>query len=251
MEETKPKNGESEKIKCNNLAINAWDEKDKPREKMFAKGKTELSNAELVGILLGSGTPGTTAVDLAKKILNYTSEVLTPLTQMEISDFMKFHGVGLAKAATLTAALELGRRICNENYFRKETVVKDSATLYDYIHTDIDNQQTEHFMVVYLNNRGKVLGNQCISQGGITCTVVDLRTIFKYAVTLNAVSIALAHNHPSGNLKPSREDENLTKRIVDAAKLFDIRVLDHLIVGPRTTATEYGKYYSFRDYGKM
>ncbi len=240
---------ETIKIKVNNLTINHWDDKDKPREKMLTKGKKELTNAELIGILLGSGTPGTTAVDLAKKILSHTSETLTPLTQVEISDFMKFHGVGIAKAATLTAALELGRRMANENYMRKETVLKDSTNLYDYIHTEIDDCDREKFVVVYLNNRGKVIDKQCISQGGITGTLVDLRTIFKYAVMQNAVSIALAHNHPSGNLRPSREDENLTRKIVEAGKLLDIRVLDHIIVG--IGSPEFGKYYSFRDNGKL
>ena len=249
MEEGKKETKEEGKIRVNNLTISHWDEKDKPREKMLSKGKKELSNAELIGILLGSGTPGTTAVDLAKKILSHTSEALTPLTQMEISDFMKFHGVGIAKAATLMAALELGRRMTNENYLQKEIVLNDSETFYEYIHTEIDDVDREKFMVVYLNNRGKVIGKQCISQGGLTGTLVDLRTIFKYAVTLKAVSIALAHNHPSGNLKPSREDETLTKRIVEAGKLLDIRVLDHIIVGlgPR----ELGRYYSFRDDGKL
>lgn len=236
-------------MKHNNLTIKDWEDEDKPREKMMAKGKKELTNAELIGIVLGSGTPGTTAVDLAKELLRHTSEGLTPLTQMEITDFMKFHGIGPAKAVTLTAALELGRRMTNEKRNAEETLITDSATLYEHIHTQIDDLDREKFMVVYINSRGKVLSTQCISQGGITCTIVDLRTIFKYAVTLNAVSIALAHNHPSGNLKPSREDESLTKRIVDAAKLFDIRVLDHIIVG--VGAMENGNYYSFRDNGKL
>lgn len=233
----------------NTLTIKEWEDADKPREKMMAKGKKELSNAELLGILIGSGTAGITAVDLAKEILRHSSEGLTPLTQMEISDFKKFHGIGPAKAVTLIAALELGRRMTNEKANNKEVVITDSATLYDYIHTQIDDLNREKFLVVYMNSRGKVLGIQCISYGGLSSTIVDLRTLFKFAVELNAVSIAMAHNHPSGNLRPSREDENLTRRIAEAGKILEIRVLDHIIVG--LGEYEGNKYYSFRDYGKL
>lgn len=236
-------------FKHNTLTIKEWQDEDKPREKMMAKGKKELSNAELIGILIGSGTQGSTAVDLAKEILKYSSDVITPLTQMEVSDFKRFHGIGPAKAVTLIAALELGRRMINEKNNNKDVVITNSEALYDYIHTQIDDLTREKFMVVYLNSRGKILGTQCISYGGISGTLVDLRTLFKFAVELNAVSIAMAHNHPSGNLKPSKEDEKLTDRIVEAGKLLDIRVLDHIIVG--LGKYEERNYYSFRDYGKL
>lgn len=233
----------------NSLTIKEWEDEDKPREKLMTKGKKELSNAELLGILIGSGIQGTTAVDLAKEILRYSAEGLTPLTQMEASDFKKFNGIGTAKAVTLIAALELGRRMSNENANNKDVVITNSETLYNYIHTQIDDLNREKFMVVYLNSRGKILGTQCISYGGIAGTLVDLRTLFKYAVELNAVSIAMAHNHPSGNLRPSKEDEHLTNRIVEAGKLLDVRVLDHLIVG--LGKYEGKNYYSFRDYGRI
>lgn len=233
----------------NHLTIKDWQDEDKPREKLMAKGKKELSNAELIGILLGSGTAGTTAVDLAKKILNHSSNGLTPLTQMEVSDFKKFNGIGPAKAVTLIAALELGRRMANENRHKGEVVIANSEDLYNHIHTQIDDLNREKFMVVYMNRRGKVLDTQCISYGGIAGTVVDLRTLFKFAVELNAVNIAMAHNHPSGNLKPSSEDKNLTRRVVEAGKLLDIQVLDHIIVG--LGEYEGNNYYSFRDNGNM
>lgn len=231
----------------NKLTIKGWDNADKPRERMMSKGPKELSNAELIGILIGSGTPGTTAVDLAKEILKHSSDELTPLIQMEISDFKKFHGIGDAKAITLIAAFELGRRLSSEKSNRKDFLVKNSLDLFECIHTQIDNLPREKFLAVYLNSRGKVIDTQCISYGGISGTLVDLRTLFKFAVETNAVSIAMAHNHPSGNLRPSAEDKKLTTRIVDAAKLLDIRVLDHLIVGIDTQTNE--KYYSFRDNG--
>ncbi len=231
----------------NKLTIKGWDKADMPREKMKAKGPKELSNAELIGILIGSGTPGNTAIDLAKEILKRSDDELTPLIQMEISDFKKFHGIGDAKAITLIAAFELGRRLSSEKSNRKDFLVKNSSDLYECLHTQIDNLPREKFMAIYLNNRGKIVDTQCISYGGISGTLVDLRTLFKFAVELNAVSIAVAHNHPSGNLRPSIEDKKLTSRLVDAAKLLDIRVLDHLIVGIDTQTNE--KYYSFRDNG--
>lgn len=231
----------------NKLTIKGWDKADMPREKMKAKGPKELSNAELIGILIGSGTPGNTAIDLAKEILKRSDDELTPLIQMEISDFKKFHGIGDAKAITLIAAFELGRRLSSERSNRKDFLVKNSSDLYECLHTQIDNLPREKFMAIYLNNRGKIIDTQCISYGGISGTLVDLRTLFKFAVEYSAVSIAVAHNHPSGNLRPSIEDKKLTSRIVDAAKLLDIRVLDHLIVGIDTQTNE--KYYSFRDNG--
>lgn len=231
----------------NKLTIKGWDKADMPREKMKAKGPKELSNAELIGILIGSGTPGNTAIDLAKEILKRSDDELTPLIQMEISDFKKFHGIGDAKAITLIAAFELGRRLSSERSNRKDFLVKNSSDLYECLHTQIDNLPREKFMAIYLNNRGKIIDTQCISYGGISGTLVDLRTLFKFAVEHSAVSIAVAHNHPSGNLRPSIEDKKLTSRIVDAAKLLDIRVLDHLIVGIDTQTNE--KYYSFRDNG--
>lgn len=231
----------------NKLTIKGWDKADMPREKMKAKGPKELSNAELIGILIGSGTPGNTAIDLAKEILKRSDDELTPLIQMEISDFKKFHGIGDAKAITLIAAFELGRRLSSEKSNRKDFLVKNSSDLYECLHTQIDNLPREKFLAVYLNSRGKVIDTQCISYGGISGTLVDLRTLFKFAVETNAVSIAMAHNHPSGNLRPSAEDKKLTTRIVDAAKLLDIRVLDHLIVGIDTHTNE--QYYSFRDNG--
>ena len=234
----------------NNLTIKEWEDEDRPREKMIAKGKKELTNAELIGIVLGSGVPGTTAVDLAKELLKESSDNLTSLTQMEITDFMKFHGIGPAKAVTLTAALELGRRMAGETINKKNTVIRSSEDLYNYMHTQIDDLEREKFMVMYLNNRNKPIGIQCVSHGGITGTVVDLRTVFKYAVTMNAVRIAVAHNHPSGDLRPSKEDEKLTQSIVAAAKLFNIQVLDHIIVGIRG-CEEGMKYYSFHDDGKI
>lgn len=239
----------SKKNTTEKLTIKEWDDADKPREKLMEKGKKELSNAELVGILIGSGTPGRTAVDVAKEILTKTKNNLTALTQMEISDFMMFNGIGPARAVTLSAAIELGRRMSGETTSMKETIVRDSMDLYNVVHTMIDDLNLEKFVAVYMNSRGKVIGTKCISSGGITGTVVDVRMIFKYAIERSAVSIAVAHNHPSGSLKPSRQDENLTQKIDEAGRLLDIKLLDHIIVG--VGHIEEGPYYSFRDNGKL
>lgn len=233
----------------NSLTIKDWDDADKPREKLLAQGKKHLTNAELIAILLGSGIRGKSAVDLAKEILKKSTDDLTPLIQMEATDFMKFKGVGEARAITLIAALELGRRMTDEKAHKKEIYITNSQDLYNYIHTDIDDLCREHFVAIYLNVRGKVVGTECISAGGLTTTPVDIRLIFKYALEKNAVAVAVAHNHPSGSTSPSEPDRQLTQRIKEAGKILNINLIEHIIVGaPNGDPTNY---FSFADNGLL
>jgi len=226
-----------------NLAITAWAEEDRPREKLLAKGKHNLSDAELLGILLGSGSREQTAVGLAQDILRSTGNDLNELGKRTISDYMKFHGVGEAKAITIAAALELGRR-------RQLTDIKDrpkitcSRDSYNVIAPILMDLPHEEFWILLLNRANKVIDRRQVSLGGTTGTVVDAKVVFKKAIEGNAVYLVLAHNHPSGNLSPSPQDLALTKKLVEAGKILTIKVLDHLIIGDKG-------YYSFADEGQI
>lgn len=226
-----------------NLAITAWAEEDRPREKLLAKGKHNLSDAELLGILLGSGSREQTAVGLAQDILRSTSNDLNELGKRTISDYMKFHGVGEAKAITIAAALELGRRrqLTDIKERPKITCSRDSYNVIAPILMDLPH---EEFWILLLNRANKVIDRKQVSLGGTTGTVVDAKVVFKKAIEGNAVYLVLAHNHPSGNLFPSPQDLALTKKLVEAGKLLTIKVLDHLIIGDKG-------YYSFADEGQI
>ena len=228
-------------MEATNFPITHWSEDDKPREKMMLKGKSALSDAELVAILIGSGSRNESAVALSKRILASVNNNLSSLGKQSLAQLMEFKGIGEAKAITIAAALELGRRRKEENPLELVKVTS-SKVIYQEMYPIIGELAHEEFWVVYLNNANKIIFKAQLSKGGITGTVVDVRLVFKIALEQNAVAIVLAHNHPSGKLQASEADIQVTKRIKNAGLQLDISVLDHIIV------TEHS-YFSFADEG--
>lgn len=226
----------------NSLPINQWSEDDKPREKLMLKGKQVLSDAELIAILIGSGSRNESAVDLSKRILSKV-ENLKALGRMTLQQLMEFKGIGQAKAVTILAAMELGRRRGSEEEVELKKI-SSSKSVFDIMQPIIGELIHEEFWVLYLNNSNKVIYKSQLSKGGITGTVVDIRIVFKTAFEQNAVNIILCHNHPSGILQASDADKQITRKLKDAGKMLDINVLDHVIV------TSSG-YISFADEGLM
>lgn len=222
-------------------SIKQWSKDDRPREKLLMTGAENLSNSELLAILIHNGTRQKTAVDLAKEILKMGKDNLSELGRLSVKELMKIKGIGEAKAITITAALELGRRRQSATPLEK-LIVTNSGDIAHYLQTKIKDYRHEIFAVLFLNRANKINHFEIISEGGITGTVADPRIILRKALEEDAVNIILCHNHPSGSLKPSRADEELTKKIKEAARLLDITVLDHIIV------SEDG-YYSFADEG--
>lgn len=224
-----------------NFSIKHWSEDDKPREKLMLKGKSVLSDAELMAILIGSGSRDESAVSLSKRILQSVNNNLNALGKLSLNQLMTFKGVGEAKAVTIAAALELGKR-------RREQALPDffkitsSKAVFEIMQPLIGDLLHEEFWVLYLNNANKVIHKAQLSKGGITGTVVDVRLIFKLALEHNATSIILSHNHPSGKLMASDADKEITKKLTFAGEQLDIKVLDHIII------TEKG-YLSFQDEG--
>jgi DNA repair protein RadC len=226
-----------------NLNIKSWSPEDRPREKLILKGKSALSDAELIAILLGSGTRALSAVDLAKQVLYPTGNNLHELARLTVKDLIKIPGIGQAKALTIVAALELGRRR-KELDSREKMKVTGSKDVYDLIKADLLDISHEEFWILLLNRANRVIKKAQVSQGGVAGTVADPKIIFKLALDELASGIILAHNHPSGNLTASQADLDLTKKLKEAGKLLDIQVLDHLIVAGQ-------KYFSFADEGLM
>lgn len=224
-------------------SIKNWAADDRPREKMLSKGAAALSNSELIAILINNGSKTKSAVDLAKEVLKLGSDNLNELGKLTLKDFQQIKGIGEAKAITIAAALELGRRRQAAATLEKP-VVKSSADIAQYLKAVLKDFSYEVFAVLFLNRANKINHFEIISRGGITGTVADPRMILKKALENDAVSLVLSHNHPSGSLKPSRADEELTLKIKEAAKYFDIKILDHIIV------SEEG-YYSFADEGLL
>lgn len=222
-------------------SIKQWAKDDRPREKLLSKGAENLSNSELLAILIHNGTRDKTAVDLAKDILRLGKDNLNELGKLSVKELMKIKGIGEAKAITIAAALELGRRRHGSPSLER-VVVNASNDIAQYLRSALKDYRHEVFAVIFLNRANKIKHFEIISEGGITGTVADPRIILRKALDEDAVSIILCHNHPSGSLKPSRADEELTTKIKEAAKYFDIRVIDHIIV------SENG-YYSFADEG--
>jgi DNA repair protein RadC len=222
-------------------SIKQWAKDDRPREKLLLKGAENLSNSELLAILIHNGTRDKTAVDLAKEILKLGKDNLNELGKITVKELMKIKGIGEAKAITIAAALELGRRRQGSSSLER-TVVSTSHDIAEFLQAKLKDYRHEVFAVIFLNRANKVKHFEIVSEGGITGTVADPRVILKKALDEDAVSIILCHNHPSGSLKPSRADEQLTAKIKEAAKYFDIQVMDHIIV------SESG-YYSFADEG--
>ncbi len=222
-------------------SIKEWAKDDRPREKLLQNGSENCSNAELLAILIHHGSKEKTAVDLAKEILKLGKDNLVELGKLSIKEMMKIKGIGEAKAITIAAALELGRRRHTTNPLTK-TSVTNSSDIALYLQTKLKDYRHEVFAVLFLNRANKVNHFEIVSEGGITGTVADPRIILRKALEQDAVNIILCHNHPSGSLKPSRADEQLTAKIKEAARFLDIVVLDHVIV------SEDG-YYSFADEG--
>jgi len=228
-------------MQAQKYSIKQWAIDDRPREKLLAKGPGVLSNSELLAILILNGSGGKSAVELAQDVLKLGKDNLNELGKLSIKELTKVKGIGEAKAVTIAAALELGRRRQAVASIDK-TVVTSSADVATYLQASLRDYKHEVFAVIFLNRANKINDFKIISEGGITGTVADPRIILKKALEQDAVSIILCHNHPSGSLKPSRADEELTFKIKEAAKYFDIKVLDHLIVGD-------DGYYSFADEG--
>ena len=223
------------------FTIKNWSEDDKPREKLMLKGSTSLSDAELVAILIGSGSRDESALSLSKRILASVDNKLKTLDKLSIKQLMKFKGIGEAKAISIAAALELGKRRKSEEKSIPK-VISSSRDVFEIMQPIIGELPHEEFWVVYLNNSNKVIYKSQLSKGGMTGTVVDVRLIFKMALEQGAVSIILTHNHPSGKLQASEADKQITTKLKIAGDQLDIKVLDHIII------TELG-YFSFQDEG--
>ena len=225
------------------FSIKSWAEDDRPREKLLNKGRIALTNAELVAILIGSGSKNESAVELSKRILSSVDNDLNRLGNLGISDLVKFKGIGEAKAISIVAAMEMGRRRKDSSPTEvvKITCSKDS---YDVIYPFLADLDHEQFFVILLNRGNRLIDTCRISQGGVSGTVADTKLILKLGIEKLASSIILAHNHPSGNTQPSQADLKLTKNISEAAKLMDMSVIDHLIIAGQS-------YFSFADEGLM
>ena len=227
----------------NILPITSWAEEDRQREKLLNRGKQHLSDAELIAILLGSGSREETAVSLAQKILKMQENNLNELGKCSLTELMKFKGIGEAKAITIVAAMELGRRRQLSD-IKERPQIKSSRDAFNLIAPMLMDLQHEEFWILMMNRSNRVVSRECISTGGVSGTVVDAKIVFRKALEVLASSIILCHTHPSGNLKPSQADIDLTKKLKRAGSNLDISVLDHLIVSERG-------FYSFADEGLM
>lgn len=230
-------------IKKLSSSIKNWAADDRPREKMLAKGAAALSNSELLAILINNGNKEKSALEIGKDMLALGNNNLDELGKLTLKELQKLKGIGEAKAITIAAALELGRRRHSSDFFSK-TIVRTSGEIANYLKTILKDYSYEVFAVVFLNRANKVISFQIVSTGGLTGTIADPRVILKRALEADATSIVLSHNHPSGSLKPSRADEELTQKIRQAATFLDIKVVDHIIVSDEG-------YYSFADEGLL
>ena len=227
--------------KLASFSIKNWADDDRPREKLVQKGSFVLSDAELIAILIGSGSRDESAVELSKRILASVNHNLNELGNLSVNQLMRFKGIGEAKAVTIAAALEMGRRRRMEAA-SKIIKIKSSHDVFELLYPLIGELQHEEFWIVYLNNSNKVVHKAQLSKGGITGTLVDVRLVLKQALELGAVGIILAHNHPSGTLQPSTADKQITEKLKVASEALDIKILDHLILARH-------QYLSFADKG--
>ena len=227
----------------NSFSIKSWAQDDQPREKLRSKGRRALSDAELLAIVIGSGNRGESAVKLSKRILSSVDNNLNALGKLDVEDLMKFKGIGKAKAISIVATLEIGRRRRSEEVL-KLTQVTSSRSVFNALHPLLGELPHEEFWIVYLNNSNKIIGKEQSSKGGMTSTIVDSRIIMKTAIRLGATGLILAHNHPSGALRPSESDKLITKKLKRAGEILDIKVLDHLILTQES-------YFSFADEGLL
>ncbi|QZK89523.1 DNA repair protein RadC [Flavobacterium sp. CHNK8] len=224
-----------------NFPITNWSEDDRPREKLMLKGKSALSDAELIAILIGSGSRNESAVDLSKRILSSVDNNLNALGKLSLAQLTTFKGIGEAKAIAIIAALELGRRRRAEDTVELKKVTS-SKVIFEIMQPIIGELPHEEFWIIFLNNSNKIIAKSQLSKGGITGTLVDVRIVFKIALENGATALILCHNHPSGTLVPSDADKHITKKLKQAGESLEIKVLDHLIV------TE-NSYFSFADEG--
>ncbi|HTM99418.1 MAG TPA: DNA repair protein RadC [Pedobacter sp.] len=212
------------------LGIKAWAEADRPREKLILKGLRVLTDAELIAILIGSGNRDESVVDLSKRILRYYQNDLGRLAKLGVKELSKFKGIGPAKAICIIAALELGRRRNRKENDKVLVKITSSKDAYEIFKPELTDLVHEEFWILLLNRAHRVMGKQHISKGGQAMTIVDPKVIFKIALEQNAAAIILGHNHPSGNLTPSRSDITITKKLVEGGKMLGLPVLDHLIL---------------------
>ncbi len=223
------------------IGIKSWAEEDRPREKLSAQGRRALTDAELIAILIGSGSRNETAVELSKRILHHYDNDLNKLGKASISELSNFKGIGEAKAISIIAALEIGRRR-NDTESKVPETIGSSKDAYIIMKRHLVDLNHEEFWIILTGRSQKVLGKELVSKGGISETIVDPKIIFGIALQHQATNIYLVHNHPSGNLKPSQNDIILTKRLAEAGRIMDIKILDHIIIAEKS-------YYSFADEG--
>lgn len=223
--------------------IRSWAEDDRPREKLLNKGRSVLSDAELIAILIGSGNSDETAVDLSKRILKSMDNDLAALGRRNVRDLMQFKGIGEAKAISIIAAMELGRRRKDNDRVRRPKIVT-SQQAFEYLYPHMSDLPHEEFWILMTDRANRVVGMENVSKGGVTGTVADPKMVFRPAVQQLACGVVLCHNHPSGDVNPSNEDIHLTRKLVLAGSSLDIPVLDHIIIGHDT-------FYSFADNGQL
>ena len=223
------------------LSIKNWEESDRPREKLMLIGKTALSKAELIAILMGSGNREESAVELAKRILNSVENNLNSLARLSISDLIKFKGIGEAKAISIIAALELGNRYAATDIIKKKKIT-GSKDIFNLFRPILSDSPYEEFWVVFLNRNNKIISKHSVGTGGISGVIVDPKRVFKLALENMASSIIICHNHPSGNLKYSKQDLAITDKIKSGGEFLEIQLLDHVIIGGPN-------YFSFADKG--
>lgn len=225
------------------FSIKHWSDDDQPREKLVQKGKSALSDAELIAILISSGSKNESAVALSKKILASVNNNLNELGKLSIKQLTQFKGIGEAKAVSIIAALEIGRRKKGEDV-QKITKINSSRDAFEILQPRIGDLEHEEFWILYLNNGNKVLHSALLSKGGLTGTLVDVRIVMRQALELGAIAMVLAHNHPSGTLRPSKGDRDVTAKLKRAALALDLTILDHIIVTEKD-------YFSFADEGVL
>ncbi len=231
-----------ENINKPHTPIKQWAEDDRPREKMLQQGASSLSKSELLAILINNGTRSRSAMELARDLLNTCNSNIHQLAKLSIADIQKVKGIGPAKAVTIKAALELGIRKETDRISLEKIIFKTSESAAEFLQFRLQDKAVEVFAVIYLNKGQRLLEYQELSTGGITGTVVDVRNIARKAVELGATSVLIAHNHPSGNLHPSEQDKQLTKKIKQGLQMLDIALVDHIIISDEG-------YYSFQDSG--
>ena len=224
------------------LNIKNWSPEDRPREKLIMKGTAALSDAELIAILIGSGTSNLSAVEVSKKVLSRSNNSLGDLARMSVKDLMKERGIGEAKAITIVAALELGRRRKETDIVEQKPKIVSSRAAFDQLRGDLMDLRHEEFWVILLNRANRMIRRKKVSEGGVAGTTVDPKIIYKIALEELASCIIVAHNHPSGNLAPSQADIDLTRKLKEAGRFLDIQMMDHLII-------THQNYFSFADEG--